>query len=126
MSDARPVGRPGIEPGTRGLKDAPDLVRDCAWECIAAGQRPDRFHEGAHASTDVRSGGCQLGCQSGGSWPGLDSDPRFTARLVADVAAVLVQHGYPPRDEAGLVRLLRVLFVALRDEPGKAEPGSPD
>jgi len=57
------VGRPGIEPGTYGLKERPAAVRTCLASSISAGQADPSIHP--HPRRDVvgRGRGCHHGCQ---------------------------------------------------------------
>jgi hypothetical protein len=55
--------------------------------------------------------------------PAPADDPRFTFGLLADVAAVLAGHGYPPlRAGADLVRLQQALFTTIYQPTHQENP----
>lgn len=52
-----------------------------------------------------------------------EGDPKFTFGLLADVAAVLADHGYPPlRAGADLIRLQQALFTTLYQPTRQENP----
>jgi hypothetical protein len=57
------VGRPGIEPGTRGLKERPVGVRKRLASSISAGQADPSIHPHPRRGVVRRGRGCHHGCQ---------------------------------------------------------------
>jgi len=55
--------------------------------------------------------------------PAPEDDPRFTFGLLADIAAVLADHGYPPlRAGADLVRFQQALFTTIYQPTHQENP----
>jgi hypothetical protein len=54
--------------------------------------------------------------------PRPDDDPRFTYRLVFDIADVLATHGYPAPAHTDWADLMLALFRFIYQPPNKQEP----
>jgi len=64
VSRSERVGRRGIEPRTRGLKDAPCAVQCHPVTSTAAGQRARAVRTRSPIGVRLHRGGCHRGCHS--------------------------------------------------------------